>query len=240
MRMLLLPALAWCGPRHTLPASRALQLSLSSGTQVVWCRPSPSLSAQRDATIRDAGCCCDAPGASVLAASRPARRSRLAADAGRDGDDGHGDAAGGGGVPRAPPHASPGPARHRSQPACADPPLLLWTQVPITSDADLSDKLSCPTSKVGCPLCYSMLEQWNVETKLPEHADTYCADVVSDKWRAMYQTLTGRAFVDQREKTRCIAIAAARDTPRPSSLAARLPPAAAARRRVPPACAPRF
>ena len=40
------------------------------------------------------------------------------------------------------------------------------------------------------------------------HADTYCADIVTEQWRAMYQTLTGKPFINMREKTRCVAIAA--------------------------------
>ena len=85
---------------------------------------------------------------------------------------------------------------------------LMAEEVYITDDQQLTDKLSCPTSKVACPLCYSMVEHWNSDGKLPPHADVYCTDVVSDKWRVMYQTLTGKPYVDLREKTRCIAIAA--------------------------------
>ena len=85
---------------------------------------------------------------------------------------------------------------------------MMAEEVPVTTDPELHDKMSCPMSKVGCPLCYNIVENWNLERKLPAHADTYCTDVVTEQWKAMYQTLTGKPFINMREKTRCVAIAA--------------------------------
>ena len=123
---------------------------------------------------------------------------------------------------------------------------LLAEEVAHTTDAALADKMSCPMGKVGCPLCYNILERWNADGKLPSHADNHCSDVVQKAWRPMcalrarppppwrlrparsavpaarraahpppaarrarrYQTLTGKKFVDLREKTRCVAITA--------------------------------
>ena len=79
---------------------------------------------------------------------------------------------------------------------------MMAEQVPVTTDQELHDKMSCPMAKVGCPLCYNIVENWNLERKLPAHADTYCSDVVTEQWRAMYQTLTGKPFINMREKTR--------------------------------------
>ena len=116
---------------------------------------------------------------------------------------------------------------------------MMAEEVPVTTDPDLHDKMSCPMSKVrapsvraralppapthvpaaptgrshprarcptgtqvGCPLCYNIVENWNLERKLPAHADTYCSDVVTEQWKAMYQTLTGKPFINMREKTR--------------------------------------
>ena len=118
---------------------------------------------------------------------------------------------------------------------------LLAEEVAHTTDAALADKMSCPMGKVGCPLCYNILERWNADGKLPSHADNHCSDrrpegvaanVCASRpppWRLRparsavpaarraahpppaarrarrYQTLTGKKFVDLREKTRCVA-----------------------------------
>ena len=55
---------------------------------------------------------------------------------------------------------------------------LLAEEVAHTTDAALADKMSCPMGKVGCPLCYNILERWNADGKLPSHADNHCSDVV--------------------------------------------------------------
>ncbi len=77
--------------------------------------------------------------------------------------------------------------------------LLVATPLALSS--------SCPT-KVGCPLCYDMMEAWNTDKKLPDRMDDYCRDVVAPGWRAKYETLTGKQYVASRERTRCIAVAA--------------------------------
>ena len=62
---------------------------------------------------------------------------------------------------------------------------LLAEEVAHTTDAALTDKMSCPMGKVGCPLCYNILERWNADGKLPSHADNHCSDVVQKAWRPM-------------------------------------------------------
>ena len=62
---------------------------------------------------------------------------------------------------------------------------LLAEEVAHTTDAALADKMSCPMGKVGCPLCYNILERWNADGKLPSHADNHCSDVVQKAWRPM-------------------------------------------------------
>lgn len=68
----------------------------------------------------------------------------------------------------------------------------------------------CAQTKVGCPLCYDIIEHWNAEGKAPapDGLAAYCTDVVAERWRASYETLTGKAFVELRERTRCVAVAA--------------------------------
>ena len=96
---------------------------------------------------------------------------------------------------------------------------------------ELAASSSCGT-KVGCPLCYDMcakkclmapslfptrsrpacacvrLEHWNADNALPNRLDDYCSEVVAPSWRSSYETLTGKTFVEAREHTRCVAIAA--------------------------------
>ena len=37
---------------------------------------------------------------------------------------------------------------------------------------------SCPpVTKVACPLCHDMLEQWNLDGVVPPSLDSYCAEV---------------------------------------------------------------
>ena len=57
------------------------------------------------------------------------------------------------------------------------------------------------SSQVGCPLCYDIIEQWNADGKPPARVDTYCTEI-AHKWKAMYETLTGKAYVELRERTR--------------------------------------
>ena len=67
---------------------------------------------------------------------------------------------------------------------------------------------SCPAvTKISCPLCYSIMEQWNLDSAVPTKLDDYCQDV-TPKWRASFETLTGRTFDDVKERTRCAAVAA--------------------------------
>mmetsp|Transcript_59158 Transcript_59158/g.175752 ORF Transcript_59158/g.175752 Transcript_59158/m.175752 type:complete len:149 (+) Transcript_59158:3-449(+) len=67
--------------------------------------------------------------------------------------------------------------------------------------------LTCPMNKVGCPLCYEIIDHWNSQGKVPERTDTYCT-AIATKWQAMYETLTGKPQVETRERTRCVAVAA--------------------------------
>ena len=85
---------------------------------------------------------------------------------------------------------------------------MMIEEAPVTLDPDVHERMSCPMSKVGCPLCYDIVEQWNELRNMPEHADTYCSGVVSEKWSSRYQMLTGKPVNEAREKTRCMAIVA--------------------------------
>ena len=85
---------------------------------------------------------------------------------------------------------------------------MMMEEAPVTLDPDLHERMSCPMSKVGCPLCYDIVEQWNLDRRLPTHADTYCTGHVSERWSSRYQMLTGKPVNEVSEKTRCVAIAA--------------------------------
>ena len=67
---------------------------------------------------------------------------------------------------------------------------------------------ACPmTTKVSCPLCMDIIEHWNDDGIVPARLDDYC-DAVAPKWRASFETLTGKAFDAEREHTRCVAVSA--------------------------------
>ena len=60
--------------------------------------------------------------------------------------------------------------------------------------------------QVTCPLCHDVIEQWNVDGAVPAKLEEYCAEV-APKWRASFETLTGKAFNEGKERTRCVAVA---------------------------------
>ena len=67
---------------------------------------------------------------------------------------------------------------------------------------------ACPLStKVTCPLCYDIMEQWNLDAAQPSDLDNYCGQVAG-KWRSSYETLTDKPFVEAKERARCVAVAA--------------------------------
>ena len=53
-----------------------------------------------------------------------------------------------------------------------------------------------------------MIEHWNADGALPGSIDTYCAELAGTrKWRATFETMTGKAFSEVKERTRCVAVA---------------------------------
>ena len=50
------------------------------------------------------------------------------------------------------------------------------------------------------------MEHWNADGSVPPRLDEYCAEV-APKWRASFETMTGRTFNEVKERTRCVAVA---------------------------------
>merc|ERR1712072_1297852 len=63
---------------------------------------------------------------------------------------------------------------------------MMTEEFAYTSEKATLQKLQCPMGKVGCPLCYEVVE----------------------RWKAHYQTLTGKLYDELKEKTRCVAVSA--------------------------------
>lgn len=82
--------------------------------------------------------------------------------------------------------------------------MLTIVQVPFL----LAAATSCPAvSKISCPLCYDIVQQWNADSSVPKSIEGYCSEV-APKWRASFETLTGKSFDEAKERTRCVAVSA--------------------------------
>merc|ERR1719409_226732 len=77
---------------------------------------------------------------------------------------------------------------------------MMTEEFAYTSDKATLQKLQCPMGKVGCPLCYEIVDRWNANSAVPGHADNFCNDVVNGNWKGHYQTLTGKSFNYMKEK----------------------------------------
>merc|ERR1711988_867760 len=84
---------------------------------------------------------------------------------------------------------------------------MMTEEFAYTSEKSTLAKLQCPMGKVGCPLCYEIVERWNAKGHLPNQFDAFCNDV-EKTWKAHYQTLTGKLYDELKEKTRCVAVSA--------------------------------
>merc|ERR1711861_10493 len=74
---------------------------------------------------------------------------------------------------------------------------MMTEEFAYTSDKMTLQKLQCPMGKVGCPLCYEIVERWNAKGHLPNQFDAFCNDV-EKTWKAHYQTLTGKLYDELR------------------------------------------
>ncbi len=52
----------------------------------------------------------------------------------------------------------------------------------------------------------AVMEHWNTDGAMPTNLEEYCSEV-SGKWKANYETMTGRPFNAVKERTRCVAVA---------------------------------
>merc|ERR1712178_107000 len=86
--------------------------------------------------------------------------------------------------------------------------MIMTETFEMVQDKALKQKLQCPMGKVGCPLCYNVVDSWNSQGKIPSHADQFCDEMLNGGWKGMYQTLTGKTFNAMKEKTQCVAISA--------------------------------
>ena len=65
--------------------------------------------------------------------------------------------------------------------------------------------VSCPTSKITCPLCFSIVEKFNTDGSVPPRIADFC-DLLQTEWLPSFETLTGKVYDSVREHARCEAV----------------------------------
>merc|ERR1711937_197577 len=69
----------------------------------------------------------------------------------------------------------------------------------------------CPVGRVGCPMCYDIVDSFNGEVEIPEHNEAvehYCDHYINNRWKMSYEMLTGNQLDPVKEKIRCVSVSA--------------------------------
>merc|ERR1712070_531951 len=69
----------------------------------------------------------------------------------------------------------------------------------------------CPVGRVGCPMCYDIVDRFNQDVEIPEHNEAFehfCDGYINKRWKASYEMLTGGQLDPMKEKIRCVSVSA--------------------------------
>merc|ERR1711991_805374 len=69
----------------------------------------------------------------------------------------------------------------------------------------------CPVGRVGCPMCYDIVDRFNSDVEIPEHSEAFehfCDGYINKRWKASYEMLTGGQLDPMKEKIRCVSVSA--------------------------------
>merc|ERR1712146_479465 len=67
----------------------------------------------------------------------------------------------------------------------------------------------CPVGRVGCPMCYDIVDRFNSDVEIPEHSEAFehfCDGYINERWKASYEMLTGGQLDPMKEKIRCVSV----------------------------------
>merc|ERR1711862_168081 len=73
------------------------------------------------------------------------------------------------------------------------------------------DNGKCPVGRVGCPMCYDIVDRFNSQVEVPEHNEAFehfCDGYINKHWKASYEMLTGGPIDPMKEKIRCVSVSA--------------------------------